>query len=801
MADIYDKFDHSLIRTFVYAKAVALEKNIGDVTPEIFIAGMLLSGPNRATQILSELNVDINVLVKRLKKLIDDRVRFNNNNTKGKSLGCNVGFSHDAKLILNRLISVKEKYKDTHIRVEYLLLDVCSRRNIDFQLNDIFSSIKSTDVTKCIKREIDDKPPSNHNDYNFDGGEYDDDNIANVGATKQSCKANTKNKAKENILDFCVDLTMEARSKKLDIVIGRDMEIEQLIMTLCRRKKNNPMLVGKPGVGKTAIVEGVAQRIVSKSVPSSLINHKILLLSLSSVVAGTQYRGQFEKRMSNIIKFFKNNPTCICFIDEMHTMLGAGNSIGGLDVGNILKPVLARNEIKCIGATTDDEYDKHFMKDGALDRRFQKIYVGEPSVDDTKKILFGIRDDMERHYQCSISDDAVEFSVKFADRYICDRNFPDKAIDLIDDVCAKAVLFKKQHNIVVGRYDVASVLSDRQGIPVDMMLSSDLHKIKVVEVELKKSIIGQDHAVSAISQTLKRAFAGICNAERPICTMVLAGPSGTGKTYIGEQLSRILFPNNDALIHINLNEFSESNSVAKLLGSPPGYVGFGEQNHLTDKLMKRPHCMILLDDLEKAHPDVVKVFAQIFDRGYIHDQRGREVNFRQSIIILTTNQGFNKFDGISSIGFNSGTDALHSSVHNQEYEQIKDHIVKLHVSAFGSAFVNKITDFILFNNFSDKNKVQIAEKMLDDLSKQMYDIHGIVIKYDKIILDKIIHSSDDRHRCNAHLIDHIIRHGFVSSIITDNIVSHHGKKGSLRIILNKDKELSAVFRATSKSSQ
>jgi ATP-dependent Clp protease ATP-binding subunit ClpC len=797
MADIYDKFDTSLIRTFVYAKAIALEENISEVTPEIFAAGMLLSGPNKVTQILSHLNVNINVLVYDLKKIINKQ-----SNKEHITIGNNIAFSSDSKLILNRLIELKNQYGDKLLRVEHLLIDLCDNSPIGnkrlSELSKLFNFATKDAVTKAIK-EISKQSNKSSDDYSFE--DVDDDesgdgqdggnDVADIGNTRQSnSKGNEKNKRnshRENIFDFCIDLTKQAREKKLDVVVGRDKETEQIITTLCRRKKNNPILIGKPGVGKTSIVEGVAQRISSKSVPTMLVNSKILLLSLSSVVAGTQYRGQFEKRMTNIVKFFRNHPDYICFIDEIHTIMGAGNSIGGLDIGNILKPALARNDFKCIGATTEDEYNKHFLKDGALERRFQKIYVSEPSVQDTIKILIGTKDAMEMHYACHISDDAIESAVKLSDQYIVDKNFPDKAIDLLDDACARFG-YANSPNIIVTKEHVAKILSEHKDIPYDMITASVVDKVTSVSDRLKEGVVGQLNAIDAICRTIKHAYIGIRNTSKPICTLVLAGASGTGKTYVVEKLSNILFHNKDALIRINLGEFSESHSVAKLIGSPPGYVGFGDQNQLTDRVSKQPYSLVLLDNFDKAHPDVLKIFTQAFSHGFICDRRGCEVSFRQSIFILTTNKGFDSNSNKPNIGF--------GEQNNVSDHFVKDRIVKSISNTYGVDFVNNVTDFIIFNTFSDKEKIEIAKIMLEELSSKIKESHEISITYDKKVLDKIVSLAENSHSVNAGAIDDVIQGGIISSVVVDCIVKNVGKKGFIQLLVNKDSEILSVFKSS-----
>src|SRR5436189_973678 len=513
---------------------------------------------------------------------------------------------------------------------------------------------------------------------------------------------------------FGRDLTQLAREGKLDPVIGREKEIERVIQVLSRRKKNNPVLIGEPGVGKTAIAEGLAQRIVSGQVPEGLRNKRIVTLDLAAVVAGTKYRGQFEERLKTVMNEIRESKDTVIFIDELHTIVGAGGAEGAIDASNMLKPALARGELQCIGATTLDEYRKYIEKDGALERRFQPIMVDQPSVADTIAILMGLRDKYEAHHGVKITDEAVVQAVKLADRYMNDRFFPDKAIDVIDEACARARLSvstvpaeihelekkleevvkekeaairgqeyekaaqlrdkekdlrgrrnelkkswaesKREKEVQVDEDLIASVLSVMTGIPVVKLAEEETKKLLRMEEELTKRVVGQDEALAAVSRAVRRNRVGLRDPKRPIGSFIFLGPTGVGKTELARALAAFLFDDEDALIRVDMSEYMEKVSVSRVVGAPPGYVGYEEGGQLTEKVRRKPYSVVLLDEIEKAHPDVFNILLQVLDDGILTDGLGRRVDFRNTIIIMTSNIGVRDLkDFGTGIGFASAT--------------------------------------------------------------------------------------------------------------------------------------------------
>jgi ATP-dependent Clp protease ATP-binding subunit ClpC len=434
---------------------------------------------------------------------------------------------------------------------------------------------------------------------------------------------------------FCRDLTDEARQGALDPVVGRDDEIERIIAILARRSKNNPVLLGEPGVGKTAIVEGLAQRIATGTVPASLLDKRILSLSVGRLVAGTKYRGEFEGRVKRILdEVHGAGRTIVLFIDELHALVGAGGSDGALDLSAMIKPELARGELQCIGATTFAEYRKYIEADAALERRFQPVTIAEPSVDATIVILRALRERYDRHHNVQISDEAIEAAVVLGARYVVERNFPDKAIDLIDEAASSAAMRGAE---TVSRADVANVVAKWTGIPQDRLDAAQARDVLGLEANLRASVIGQDEAISRVTQALSRAFAGFGDQRRPLSSLLVTGPPGTGKTLLARTLARTLFGDEDALIRVDLSEYSESHSISRLIGAPPGYAGHDEPGFLTERVRRRPYSVVLFDEVERGHADVVSLIGQILGDGRITDAKGRIIEFRHAIVLLTSN--------------------------------------------------------------------------------------------------------------------------------------------------------------------
>jgi len=574
------------------------------------------------------------------------------------------------------------------------------------------------------------------------------------------------------------DLTEAARKKKLDPIIGRHKEMERVIQILSRRTKNNPALIGEPGVGKTAIVEGLAQQIVAGTVPETLVDKRLIALDMGSLVAGTKYRGEFEERLKKIIDEIKTASNCIIFIDEFHTMVGAGAAEGAVDAASILKPSLARGELQCIGATTLDDYRKYVERDAGLERRFQPVLVEEPSVDDSLQILRGIKERYEEHHRLKISEEALNAAVNMAARYIPDRFLPDKAIDLIDEAASRvrirhstmpislkqskeqqeiirkdkdAALATQQYDyaaelrerelqneekikqleaewreeqnrtdVVVTKEDIAEVVSMWTGIPMAQLAEGESGRLLNMEEVLHRRIAGQEEAVNAISKAVRRARAGVKDPKRPMGVFLFLGPTGVGKTEMARTLAEFMFGSEDALLRIDMSEFMEKFAVSRLIGAPPGYVGYEEGGQLTEAVRRKPYCCILLDEIEKAHPDVFNILLQIFDDGHLSDAKGRRVDFRNSIIIMTSNFGAVDIQR-GSLGFAQRTNE--AKTREQNYNKMKDDLLKdlkdSRKSNFRPEFLNRIDDIVVFHTLTEEQIRAIVDMMLVNVSKQL----------------------------------------------------------------------------------
>ncbi|KJE28471.1 negative regulator of genetic competence ClpC/MecB [Geobacillus kaustophilus] len=583
------------------------------------------------------------------------------------------------------------------------------------------------------------------------------------------------------------DLTAIAREGRLDPVIGRSKEIQRVIEVLSRRTKNNPVLIGEPGVGKTAIAEGLAQQIVNNEVPETLRDKRVMTLDMGTVVAGTKYRGEFEDRLKKVMDEIRQAGNIILFIDELHTLIGAGGAEGAIDASNILKPALARGELQCIGATTLDEYRKYIEKDAALERRFQPIYVDEPTVEESIQILKGLRDRYEAHHRVSISDEAIVQAVKLSDRYITDRFLPDKAIDLIDEACSKVRLrsftappklkeleqkleevrkekdaavqsqeFEKaaslrdmeqrlreeleetkrawkekqgQENLEVTVEDIAAVVSSWTGIPVSKLAETETERLLKLEEILHSRVVGQDEAVKAVAKAVRRARAGLKDPKRPIGSFIFLGPTGVGKTELARALAEAMFGDEDALIRIDMSEYMEKHSTSRLIGSPPGYVGYEEGGQLTEKVRRKPYSVVLLDEMEKAHPDVFNILLQVLEDGRLTDSKGRTVDFRNTIIIMTSNVGADALKRNKYVGFNIQDG-------NQQYKDMKSKVMDELKKAFRPEFLNRIDEIIVFHSLEKDHLKQIVQLMADTLVKRLKE-QDIDLELTEAAIEKI----------------------------------------------------------------
>ncbi|QOR34547.1 ATP-dependent Clp protease ATP-binding subunit [Clostridium sp. 'deep sea'] len=596
-----------------------------------------------------------------------------------------------------------------------------------------------------------------------------------------SSKTGNNEGSKDVLEQYGRDLTDLARKGDIDPVIGRSKEIQRVVQILTRRTKNNPVLIGEPGVGKTAIAEGLAQSIVDGKVPELLQNKRLFSLDMGSLVAGTKYRGEFEDRLKNVIKELSEQKDTILFVDELHTIVGAGGAEGAIDASNMLKPALARGELQVIGATTLDEYRKYVEKDAALERRFQPIDVDEPSVEETIAILKGIRDKYEAHHKVKISDKALEQAAVLSDRYISDRFLPDKAIDLIDEAASKVrlkhailppdlkgiqqklekykaekmaaieeqdfekaanirdketELIQKQRNlkkdwetekfsrsVVVGAEDIADIVSDWTGIPLNKLAESESERLLKLEEVLHERVIGQHEAIGAVSKAVRRARAGLKDPSRPIGSFIFLGPTGVGKTELVKTLAEVLFGDEDAVVRIDMSEYMDRFNVSRLVGAPPGYVGYDEGGQLTESVRRKPYSVVLLDEIEKAHPEVFNILLQVLDDGRLTDSQGRTVDFRNTVIIMTSNVGARAMNKKGGLGFQSGEEDSKS-----QYKEMKTNVLAEMRRTFRPEFINRVDETIVFHSLNEEHISEIVDIMLKEVIERLADM-SITIKF------------------------------------------------------------------------
>jgi ATP-dependent Clp protease ATP-binding subunit ClpC len=714
---------------------------------EHLLLGIIREGQGVAVRILRNLDCDL----MKLKKAIEDTVR-----TSGGTLTIgNIPLTKQAEKVL-KITQIESKiYKADVIGTEHLLLSLLrDEDNIATQILHQFSVTYDTARAE-LNDMLSSKSPKD-------------------SSARPIAKDKKTEKTKTPVLDnFGRDLTKLAIEDKLDPVVGREKEIERVAQILSRRKKNNPVLIGEPGVGKTAIAEGLALRIVQKKVPRILQDKRVVTLDLAGLVAGTKYRGQFEERMKALMNELEKAKDMILFIDELHTIVGAGGASGSLDASNMFKPALARGDIQCIGATTLDEYRKYVETDGALDRRFQKVMIDPPSYDETIEILENIKFKYEEHHHVKYSQEAIESAVKLSNRYVTDRHLPDKAIDVIDEAGSrvhmgnfevpqevltleeeidevrmeKATVVKRQDyeeaaklrdkernlqsdldiakrewdaktkDIVhdVTNEDIATVVAMMTGIPVNRIAQTESDKLLKMEDSLREQIIGQDEAVSKLTKAIRRTRAGLKNPNRPIGSFIFLGPTGVGKTELCKALARYLFDSEESLVRIDMSEYMEKFSLSRLVGAPPGYVGYEEGGQLTEKVRRKPYSVVLFDEIEKAHPDIFSILLQVLDDGLLTDSLGRKVDFRNAIIIMTSNIGTKDIRDISTFGFGDEKNEL------DVYAHLKDTVEDAMKKLFNPEFLNRIDDTIVFRKLTRNHIMKIIDIEIKGLYKNLED--------------------------------------------------------------------------------
>ena len=753
-----------------YSREEAIRLGHDYIGTEHLLLGIIREGEGIAVKILRNLGCDL----LKLKKSVEDTVR-----STGSSLSVgNIPLTKQAEKVLKITYLEAKLYKSDVIGTEHLLLSLLrDNENIAAQILQQGFSVTYDAVRNELDSIISGKASSSSGSSGSGSG-----GRLSSGYGKESSKME---KSKTPVLDnFGRDLTELAEEDELDPIIGREKEIERVAQILSRRKKNNPVLIGEPGVGKTAIAEGLAMRIVERKVSRVLYDKRIVTLDLASLVAGTKYRGQFEERMKAVMKELEKSPDVVLFIDEIHTIVGAGGASGSLDASNMFKPALARGDLQCIGATTLDEYRQNIEKDGALDRRFQKIIVDPSTPEETVNILANIKKHYEEHHNVRYSEEALKLAVQLSDRYVTDRFLPDKAIDVMDEAGARVHLsnikvppeildleekiedVKEEKNQVVKsqRFEEAARLRDKEknlqedlekakkeweekaetevhdvtstdiaqvvammtGIPVDKISEPEQKKLLKMEEALKERVVGQDEAIQKLSKAIRRTRAGLKDPEKPIGSFIFLGPTGVGKTELAKVLTEYLFDSQESLIRIDMSEYMEKFSVSRLVGAPPGYVGYEEGGQLTEKVRRKPYSVVLLDEIEKAHPDVFNILLQVLDDGILTDGNGRRVDFRNTIIIMTSNIGTQDIKSFGKgIGFSQS-----EAGDDMDYNTMKSTVQDALKNVFNPEFLNRIDDVIVFHPLNKENIFEIIDIMSEDLFDRAKE-QGLQLEFDE----------------------------------------------------------------------
>ncbi len=784
---------------------------------EHLLLGLLKEGTGVAFHYLSEYGVDT-------EKVRDSVIQFSGMGSPSSLSGADM--TPRTKNIIEGSLYEAQKAGQDYIGTEHLLLSLLNERdsvavrileNLDVPVNELRGELV-TFLGNAAPRE-------SSSGTRLEGGKEKDKS----GKGSLTSAPTLKN--------FGRDLTALAKAGGIDPIIGRDRETERLIQILSRRTKNNPCLIGEPGVGKTAVVEGLAQRIVSGNIPENLREKSIITLDIASMIAGAKYRGEFEERFKNVMAEVQKNPDLILFIDEIHTIIGAGAAEGAVDAANIIKPALARGEMQVIGATTISEYRKHIEKDAALERRFQSVLVGEPSKEETLAILGGLRDKYEAHHKVKISNDALEAAVNLSVRYITDRFLPDKAIDLIDEAASRLrisahtsppdlksleerikalsrekeeaisaqnfeaaahlrdeeALAKKEYDekkqawergkdkglLTVESADIADVVTQWTGIPVNRLLEEESEKLLRLEEVLKAHVIGQDDAVEAVARAIRRGRMGLKDPRRPVGSFIFMGPTGIGKTELAKALAEVMFGDASSMIRLDMSEYMEKHSVSKLIGSPPGYVGFEEGGQLTEKIRRKPYSVVLFDEIEKAHPDVFNILLQVLEDGILTDSQGRHVDFRNAILILTSNVGAGELGAGKALGFTAEDPAT-------DVEAQKARMLSALKGTFRPEFLNRIDDIIVFHPLGEEDIEAIASLMLEEVKGRIAEL-GIHITFEKSVKTLLAKEGFDPLYGARPLRRAIVR--MVEDALSGQMLEGHIKSGDHVVALAKDGKL------------
>ncbi|HET9952416.1 MAG TPA: ATP-dependent Clp protease ATP-binding subunit [Candidatus Eisenbacteria bacterium] len=757
---MHDKFTERVRKVMYLAREEAARLQHDYIGTEHLLLGVIREGEGIAATVLNNLGLDLDAIRQAVESMVAS--------TGGTLTIGEIPFTPRAKRVLELSVDEARQLGHNYVGTEHLLLGLIR---------------EGEGVAARVLLEL-----------GVDRKKVREETLKLLGGTPSVSQPEREGKVETPALNqFGRDLTALARENKLDPIIGRESEIERVIQVLSRRKKNNPILIGEPGVGKTAIAEGLAERIVENRVPETLKDKRIVTLDLAAVVAGTKYRGQFEERLKAVMNEIRESKDTIIFIDELHTIVGAGGAEGAIDASNMLKPALARGELQCIGATTLDEFRKYIEKDGALERRFQPIMVDPPSVEETIEIIKGLRDKYEAHHGAKFTDDSIVAAARLADRYINDRFLPDKAIDVIDEAGACARLsvsaiptevrdleknveevakekeaaiqqqefekaarlrdkekelraklreHKKSWNevkhdtqITVDVEMIASVISRMTGIPINRIEEKESAKLLRMEEELRKWIVGQDEAVAAVSRAIRRNRAGLRDPRRPIGSFIFLGPTGVGKTELARVLARFLFDDPDALIRIDMSEYMEKFSVSRLIGAPPGYVGHEEGGQLTEKVRRKPYSVVLLDEIEKAHPDVFNILLQVLDVGQLTDSLRRKVDFKNTVLIMTSNIGARQIKGSRSLGFSERTEeSTYGTMKNTILEELK--------RSFNPEFLNRIDEAIVFHPLSRVEMVNITRILMEQVIDRLR-ITGVKLTFEDEVIDFLIEKGFD----------------------------------------------------------